>query len=168
MLKNRMDRSLGGRTHPNPWDAAAGDGDLRWHAPLATYAGVGDCQKVAFNPCGQVIGQINEVQSCRQVIYRLLEEYVDAVGKAGRMLPEADRRDRASVRRPCATQFSPVPRAGRGTGRSACGWVPCRSGAVVPVRFLHFDRTGQVKYGIWVALILQVPPPVRRAGGPGS
>ncbi|MFK8049464.1 MAG: NAD(P)H-dependent flavin oxidoreductase [Halioglobus sp.] len=54
----------------------------------ATYAGVGECQKIAFNPCGQVIGQINEVQSCRQVIYRLLDEYVDAVGKAGAMLPE--------------------------------------------------------------------------------
>jgi hypothetical protein len=43
---------------------------------------------VAFNPCGQVIGQINEVESCRQVIYRLLDEYVDAVSKAGGMLPE--------------------------------------------------------------------------------
>ena len=54
----------------------------------STYADVADCQKVAFNPCGQVIGQINEVESCRQVIYRLLDEYVDAVGKAGSMLPE--------------------------------------------------------------------------------
>ena len=51
-------------------------------------ADVGDCQKVAFNPCGQVIGQINEVESCRQVIYRLLDEYVDAASKAGGMLPE--------------------------------------------------------------------------------
>jgi NAD(P)H-dependent flavin oxidoreductase YrpB (nitropropane dioxygenase family) len=55
----------------------------------ATYAGVGTCQRVAFNPCGQVIGQINEVESCRQVIYRLLDEYVDAVAKAGSMLPDA-------------------------------------------------------------------------------
>ena len=54
----------------------------------STYADVGDCQKVAFNPCGQVIGQINEVESCRQVIYRLLDEYVDAASKAGGMLPE--------------------------------------------------------------------------------
>ena len=54
----------------------------------STYADVADCQKVAFNPCGQVIGQINEVESCRQVIYRLLDEYVDAVQKAGSMLPE--------------------------------------------------------------------------------
>ncbi len=54
----------------------------------ATYAGVGNCQKVAFNPCGQVIGQINSVESCRQVMQRLLEEYVGAVDAAGAMLPE--------------------------------------------------------------------------------
>ena len=55
----------------------------------STYAGVGNCQKIAFNPCGQVIGQIHEVESCRSVMFRLLEEYVDAVEKAGSMLPEA-------------------------------------------------------------------------------
>ncbi len=54
----------------------------------STYADRGECQKVAFNPCGQVIGQLNQVESCRQVMQRLLEEYVDAVGMAGRMLPE--------------------------------------------------------------------------------
>lgn len=54
----------------------------------SVYADKGDCQKVAFNPCGQVIGQINSVESCRQVIYRLLDEYVDAVQKAGSLLPE--------------------------------------------------------------------------------
>lgn len=54
----------------------------------AVYASHGDCQKVAFNPCGQVIGQINEVESVRQVMFRLLDEYVEAVGKAGSLLPE--------------------------------------------------------------------------------
>jgi NAD(P)H-dependent flavin oxidoreductase YrpB (nitropropane dioxygenase family) len=54
----------------------------------STYADKGDCQKIAFNPCGQVIGQIKEVESCRSVMFRLLDEYVDAVGKAGSMLPE--------------------------------------------------------------------------------
>lgn len=43
------------------------------------YAGVGKAQEVAMNPAGQVIGQINEVESCRGVIQRLLEEYVDAL-----------------------------------------------------------------------------------------
>jgi NAD(P)H-dependent flavin oxidoreductase YrpB (nitropropane dioxygenase family) len=55
----------------------------------STYADKGNCQRVAFNPCGQVIGQINQVESCRDVMFRLLDEYVDAVGKAGSMLPEA-------------------------------------------------------------------------------
>ena len=54
----------------------------------ATYADKGNCQAVAFNPCGQVIGQINSVESCRDVMFRLLDEYVDAVDKAGSMLPE--------------------------------------------------------------------------------
>ena len=34
------------------------------------------------------IGQINEMETCRAVMYRLLNEYVDAVEKAGSMLPE--------------------------------------------------------------------------------
>ena len=55
----------------------------------STYADVGDCQKIAFNPCGQVIGQIHQVESCRNVMFRLLDEYVDAVEKAGSMMPEA-------------------------------------------------------------------------------
>ena len=44
------------------------------------YAGVADTQKVLFNPCGQVIGQINQIESSRDVVSRLLNEYADAVG----------------------------------------------------------------------------------------
>ena len=44
-----------------------------------TYAGTEDAQKVAMNPAGQVVGQINEVESCRGVINRLLSEYADAL-----------------------------------------------------------------------------------------
>jgi hypothetical protein len=33
---------------------------------------------VAFNPVGQVVGQMNEVRSVREVIFGLVEEYVDA------------------------------------------------------------------------------------------
>ncbi len=55
----------------------------------STYSDKGNCQSVAFNPCGQVIGQINQVESCRSVMQRLLEEYVDAAEAARSMLPEA-------------------------------------------------------------------------------
>lgn len=44
-----------------------------------TYAGAGDAQNVAMNPAGQVVGQINEVETCRGVINRLLTEYVEAL-----------------------------------------------------------------------------------------
>ena len=52
------------------------------------YAGAGDAQAVAMNPVGQVIGQLNETESCRDVIYRLLEEYVDALERINASLPE--------------------------------------------------------------------------------
>lgn len=43
------------------------------------YSAVARSQDVACNPAGQVIGQLNEVESCRQVLGRLLTEYADAV-----------------------------------------------------------------------------------------
>ena len=52
------------------------------------YAGVEKTQDVAMNPVGQVIGQLNQVESCRDVIYRLLEEYVYALERVNGMLPD--------------------------------------------------------------------------------
>jgi NAD(P)H-dependent flavin oxidoreductase YrpB (nitropropane dioxygenase family) len=50
------------------------------------YAGVADTQKVAFNPAGQVIGEIDGERSCREVIYDLVSEYLDAVERLGAQL----------------------------------------------------------------------------------
>lgn len=52
------------------------------------YAGAGNTQQVAMNICGQVIGQINEVESCRNVIYRLMNEYLAALEQVNRLLPQ--------------------------------------------------------------------------------
>jgi len=54
----------------------------------ATYAGVANCQKVAFNPVGQVVGQINEVESCRGVIFRLINEYLEGLEQVNALMPE--------------------------------------------------------------------------------
>lgn len=51
------------------------------------YAGVANAQAVAMNPAGQVIGQLNQVESCRDVIYRLLEEYVEALERVNGAMP---------------------------------------------------------------------------------
>ena len=53
-----------------------------------TYAGAGDTQKVAMNICGQVIGQINEVESCRGVVFRLINEYLEALENVNGLMPE--------------------------------------------------------------------------------
>jgi len=45
-------------------------------------------QEVAFNPVGQIVGRMNEVRSCREVIQSLVEEYLDAVERLERLQPE--------------------------------------------------------------------------------
>lgn len=52
------------------------------------YAGAGDTQQVAMNICGQVIGQINEVESCRGVVFRLINEYLEALDKVNGLMPQ--------------------------------------------------------------------------------
>lgn len=44
-------------------------------------------QDVAFNAGGQIIGLINEVRSTRDVIYSLVEEYFEAVGRLQKLAP---------------------------------------------------------------------------------
>jgi hypothetical protein len=38
-----------------------------------------------MNPCGQAIGMINEVETCRDVMFRLLSEYADALEKVNQV-----------------------------------------------------------------------------------
>jgi NAD(P)H-dependent flavin oxidoreductase YrpB (nitropropane dioxygenase family) len=52
------------------------------------HAGVAETQKVAFNPVGQVVGQIDSVQSCREVMRGLLMDYVEAIDALNASLPE--------------------------------------------------------------------------------
>ena len=52
------------------------------------YADKGKAQAVAFNPVGQVVGQMNEIKSCREVIYDLVEGYVEATDRLNAIAPE--------------------------------------------------------------------------------
>jgi NAD(P)H-dependent flavin oxidoreductase YrpB (nitropropane dioxygenase family) len=47
---------------------------------------------VMFNPVGQIVGQMNEQLPVRQVIYRLVEEYLEAVERLEGLLPGEDER----------------------------------------------------------------------------
>ena len=79
MLKNDWTEAWEAPENPKPLGMplqglVSGDGIRR----TARYAAVADTQKVAFNPVGHVVGQINHVESTRGVIMRLLTEYADA------------------------------------------------------------------------------------------
>jgi len=56
-----------------------------------TYAGVAETQQVAFNPVGQVVGQMQGVQSSAELIRDLLTEFVDAVERLNAVLPGGER-----------------------------------------------------------------------------
>jgi NAD(P)H-dependent flavin oxidoreductase YrpB (nitropropane dioxygenase family) len=45
-------------------------------------------QQVAFNPVGQIVGTMNEKLPVREVIYKLVSEYVDAVDRLNALQPE--------------------------------------------------------------------------------
>jgi len=79
MLKNEWTEAWERADTPDPLPMPL-QGYLSFDAQRRThrYAGNGDCQKVAFNPVGQVVGQINEIESCRDIMNRLMSEYSDA------------------------------------------------------------------------------------------
>ena len=52
------------------------------------YAAKGDAQKVSFNAVGQVVGQINEVETCKSVVSRLVNEYIDALETVNNLMPD--------------------------------------------------------------------------------
>lgn len=80
MLKNEWTEAWERADTPDPLPMPL-QGYLTFDAVRRThlYAGSGECQKVAFNPIGQVVGQINESESCRDIMFRLLNEYADAL-----------------------------------------------------------------------------------------
>ena len=89
MLKNEWTEAWERPDAPSPLGMplqgmVSGDGIRR----TSRYASVGDCQKVAFNPVGQVVGQINHVESTRAVIFRLVTEYVDALDRVNNLMPQ--------------------------------------------------------------------------------
>ncbi|PLW68955.1 NAD(P)H-dependent flavin oxidoreductase [Pseudohalioglobus lutimaris] len=80
MLKNEWTEAWERDDTPDPLPMPM-QGYLTFDALRRThrYASVGDCQKVAFNPVGQVVGQMNDEQSCRDIMFQLLTEYADAL-----------------------------------------------------------------------------------------
>ncbi len=52
------------------------------------YASSPHSQEVAFNPVGQTVGMMNEIQSVRELIAGIVEQYVDAVDHLNALQPD--------------------------------------------------------------------------------
>ncbi len=89
MLKNEWTEAWEREDTPDPLPMPL-QGYLTFDAVRRThrYAGSGDCQKVAFNPIGQVVGQINQVESCRDIMFRLLTEYAESLERVNSLNPD--------------------------------------------------------------------------------
>ena len=89
MLKNEWTEAWEREDTPDPLPMPL-QGYLTFDAVRRTsrYAGVADTQKVAFNPIGQVVGQINEIESCRDIMFRLMTEYSEALEHVNAITPE--------------------------------------------------------------------------------
>ncbi len=89
MLKNEWTEAWDDPNNPDPLPMPL-QGYLTFDATRRThrYAGAGETQKVAFNPVGQVVGQINEIESCRDIMMRLMTEYSESYDYIQSLMPE--------------------------------------------------------------------------------
>ena len=89
MLKNSWTEAWEQPDTPDPLPMPL-QGYLTFDAVRRThkYAGSGDRQKVAFNPIGQVVGQINSSESCRDIVFRLLTQYSEALDHLNTIMPQ--------------------------------------------------------------------------------
>jgi NAD(P)H-dependent flavin oxidoreductase YrpB (nitropropane dioxygenase family) len=91
MLKNKWTEAWESDDTPDPLPMPL-QGMVTFDAirRTAMYADKGNAQDVSFNAAGQVIGQINEVESVKNVVFRLVNEYVDTLENLNSTMPKID------------------------------------------------------------------------------
>ena len=89
MLKNKWTEAWENPENPDPLPMPL-QGMITFDAMRRTsiYAGSGNTQAVSFNAAGQVIGQVKQIESVKDVIYRIINEYLDSVERLNSLLPE--------------------------------------------------------------------------------
>jgi NAD(P)H-dependent flavin oxidoreductase YrpB (nitropropane dioxygenase family) len=89
MLKNKWTEAWENPENPDPLPMPL-QGMITFDAMRRTsiYAGKGNTQDVSFNAAGQVIGQVNQIESVKDVIYRIINEYLDSIERLNALLPE--------------------------------------------------------------------------------
>ena len=86
MLKNEWTEAWEGEDTPDPLGMPL-QGMVTMDAVQRTHRYAKSAQKVAFNPVGQVVGTMNEVLSVRELIMKMVEEYLEAVERLESLAP---------------------------------------------------------------------------------
>jgi len=89
MLKNKWTEAWENPENPDPLPMPL-QGMITFDAMRRTsmYASSGNTQEVSFNAAGQVIGQVKQVESVKDVIFRMINEYLDSVERLNELLPK--------------------------------------------------------------------------------
>ena len=89
MLKNKWTEAWENPENPDPLPMPL-QGMITFDAMRRTsmYASSGNTQEVSFNAAGQVIGQVKQIESVKDVVYRIINEYLDSVERLNSLLPE--------------------------------------------------------------------------------
>ena len=89
MLKNKWTEAWENPENPDPLPMPL-QGMITYDAMRRTsmYAGSGNTQEVSFNAAGQVIGQVKQIESVKDVIFRMINEYLDSVERLNELLPK--------------------------------------------------------------------------------
>ena len=89
MLKNKWTEAWENPENPDPLPMPL-QGMITFDAMIRTsmYAGSGNTQEVSFNAAGQVIGQVKQIESVKDVIFRMINEYLDSVERLNELLPK--------------------------------------------------------------------------------
>ncbi|MDA8613885.1 nitronate monooxygenase family protein [Gammaproteobacteria bacterium] len=89
MLKNKWTEAWENPDNPDPLPMPL-QGMITFDAMRRTsmYAGSGSTQEVSFNAAGQVIGQVKQVESVKDVIFRMINEYLDSIDRLNNLLPK--------------------------------------------------------------------------------
>jgi NAD(P)H-dependent flavin oxidoreductase YrpB (nitropropane dioxygenase family) len=86
MLKNEWTDAWEKPGNPEPLGMPL-QGMVTMDAVQRTHRYADVAQAVAFNPVGQVVGMMNQTESVRQLVYRLVEEYLEASERLQRLTP---------------------------------------------------------------------------------
>lgn len=89
MLKNKWTEAWENPENPDPLPMPL-QGMITFDAMRRTsmYAGSGNTQEVSFNAAGQVIGQVKQIESVKDVIFRIINEYLDSIERLNELLPK--------------------------------------------------------------------------------